>query len=418
MNPAVRQSGFALIITLSLLALLVLALLSLSVLVRLDGQISTLGTYQTQARQNALVGLSVGLSDLQRHAGDGTRITGMAGLTGIAPLATNSTRHWCGVWRSDGAFVAWLVSGARAVATAALQNGTSSVELVAAGSVGAPTANSEHVTAGRIPIVVSEVPGAPGTPTTIGHYAYLVSDEGVKTPAYVAGPVPVPVPVIFAAAASTAQGRLRDALASYATNLPKVLAYEQLSLLPVPATVLTPSVLQDNFHHVTLTSRFVNGAQLAAGSINVNTNSAIVWRNILQTYNATPGAPAQIASATLSTRGTTIQNSLAAYAAAQKSANGPFRSVGDVAGFIATIFPSGSPTAAQIIDVIGPMLAVRSDTFRIRGYGEALNPADVTKLEASAQCEAIVQRTTDIAPNGLGNRFVLVYFRWLSPGDL
>ncbi len=418
MKPVNRRSGFALILTLSLLALLVLALLAMSALVQVHGQVATAGAYQTQARQNALLGLRVGLGDLQRHAGDDSRITGMAGITGIGASAGNNTRHWCGVWRNDngGTFVTWLVSGAPASAGAALPAGTTSVELASNGSVGAAAANSEHVIAGKIPIVVPEVPGSPGVATTIGHYAYLVIDEGVKSPAYSPDAATPVAPVIFSASASSAQGKLRDAIATHTTDLPKVLIYEQLSLLPTPA--LTPSVLQDNFHHVTLTSRFVNGAQLAAGSINVNTNSAIVWRNILQTYNTSPGAPAQIASAILSTRGTTIQNSIAAYAAGQKSASGPFRSAADVAGFMATVFTSGSPTASQIMTVITPMLAVRSDTFRIRGYGEALNPSDATRLEAAAQCEAIVQRTTSLAPNGLGNKFVILYFRWLGPGDL
>ena len=72
------RSGFALLITLGLLALLVLTVLTLSSLVRISGQISSAATYQVQARQNALLGLNVWLSDLQRHAGDDTRITGMA----------------------------------------------------------------------------------------------------------------------------------------------------------------------------------------------------------------------------------------------------------------------------------------------------------------------------------------------------
>lgn len=97
MKTSRHQSGFALIITLSLLSLLVLAVLALSALVRINGQVAAAGVYLVQARQNALLGLSVGLSDLQRHAGDGTRITGMAGITGIGPGAANTTRHWCGV---------------------------------------------------------------------------------------------------------------------------------------------------------------------------------------------------------------------------------------------------------------------------------------------------------------------------------
>ncbi|MDI1250774.1 MAG: hypothetical protein PSV13_18065 [Lacunisphaera sp.] len=416
-RPA-RRRGFALIITLALLALLVLAVMALSALVKVGGQVSAAGAYQMQARQNALTGLNVGLGELQRHAGDDTRITAMAGITGIAANAGNTTRHWCGVWRNDGTFVAWLVSGAQSSPTAALPNGVTGIELVSVGSVGAPAANSEHVIAGKIPIVVSETPGTPGVAATIGHYAFLVSDEGVKTPAYSPAPFPVVAPVIFASA-TNAQSRLRDALTAYAPNLSKVISYEQLAVLPSPAAALSPSTLQDNFHHVTLAGRALGGNQLHGGMMNVNMNSAIFWRNLLQTYNTVPGIPATITSATVSARGTTIQNNLPAFATAGKSPNGPFTSITSFGNYLATIFPAtGSPTAAQIMPAVGPMLTVRSDTFRLRAYGEALNPADPTKIEATAYCEAIVQRTPDPAPNELGRRFITLYFRWLGPDDI
>ena len=412
-----RQAGFALVITLALLALLVLAVLALSVLVRVGDQVSSTGTYHIQAKQNALVGLSEALSELQRHAGDDTRITGMAGMTNIGANLNNTTRHWCGVWRNDGSFVSWLTSGAQATA-AAIQGGVPTLEMVSSGSLGAATANSEHVIAGRIPIVVAETPGTPGVAATVGNYAYLVSDEGVKTPAYAPAPFPVVVPVIFADA-TNAQSRLRDALAAHATNLPKVISYEQLAVLPSPSAALTPSTLQDNLHHVTLTGRFVNGAQLMSGMFNVNTNSAVAWRNLLQSYNSVPGIPASITAANVQARGTTIQNSIAAYATAGKYPNGPFTSVAAFNNYLATVFPAaGSPTGAQIAAAISAMLTTRSDTFRIRAYGDAVNPADATRTEATAWCEAIVQRATDPAPNGLGRRFVIIYFRWLGPGDI
>ena len=411
------QRGFALIITLSLLSLLVLAVLALSALTRVNSQIATTSVYQAQARQNALLGLSVGLGELQRQAGDDSRLTGMAGITGIGASAANSTRHWCGVWRTDGSFVAWLASGAQP-STVSLQPGISNLEMVGNGSVGAAAANSEHVIAGKIPIVVAETPGSPGVAATVGNYAWLVSDEGVKTPAFAPAPLLGVTPVIFANA-TNAQSRLRDALATYAANLPKVIAYEQLAVLPSPASALTPSTLQDNFHHATLTSRFVAGAQLSTGLFNVNTNSAVAWRNLLQTYNAVPGITASIPAGTVSSRGTTMQNGLAAYATAGKSANGPFTSVAVFGNYLATVFPAtGSPTAAQIMTAISPMLSVRSDTFRLRAYGEALNPADATKVEATAWCEAIVQRTPETAPSGLGRKFAVTCFRWLGPNDI
>src|SRR4051812_5877741 len=100
-----RSRGFALVLTLTLLALLVVAVFALSVLVRTNGQVAAITTMQTKARQNALLALRIAMSDLQRSAGDDNRITGMAGITGIAANASNTTRNWCGVWRSDGIFV-------------------------------------------------------------------------------------------------------------------------------------------------------------------------------------------------------------------------------------------------------------------------------------------------------------------------
>lgn len=414
------QSGFALVLTLALLALLVLALYALSALVRVNGQISTTGLYQTQARQNALLGLNVAFSELQRHAGDDARITGMAGLTGIAASASSSTRHWCGVWDASGGFVTWLTSGAQISGPAALQAGITPIELVASGTVGAASVNSEHVITGKIPIVVTETPGAPGVTATAGHYAYLVSDEGVKISAYAPAAqlsIPGVRPHITSTVAASAQGKLHAVLGIYAGKLPNVLAYEQLALLPTPASALTPSVLQDNFHHVTLTARSVAGGQTFSGTFNLNTTSAIVWRSILETYNSARGVTL-MSAANLTSRGNAIASGLTA-STSGKSANGPFTSLAafGASALLAANLPA--PIAADdFMAAIAPMLAVRSDTFRIRAYGEAVNPVDPTKTEAVAYCEAIVQRTSDPAPNGLGRKFIITHFRWLGPEEI
>jgi hypothetical protein len=411
MKPQHRSChGFALVITLGLLALLVLAVYALSALVRVNSQSAVSGLVQFQARQNALFGLGLALDDVQRKAGNDSAVTGIAGVTGIAPNAANSTRHWAGVWRNDGSFVGWMVSGAQST-SAALRTGVTSIELLGTSAVGAAASNSEHVIAGKLPI-----PDAAGA--AVGNYAYVVLDEGVKTSAYSPSPIAA-APVIFSTSATNAQGKLRDALTTYAASLSRVSSYEQLLMLPSPAAALTASVAQDNLHHTTLTSRLVVGNQLQAGYTNVNTNSAIVWRNLLQTYNTSPSASAQITSATtLSTRGTNLQNGIASFSTAGKSVNGPFTSVAGVSAFLGSVFTSGSPTAAQIFTVLAPQLSVRSDTFRIRAYGEVLNSSDGTTVEATAYCEAIVQRTVDLAPNGLGRRFAVTYFRWLGPGDI
>ena len=409
-----RSSGFALVITLVLLALLVLAVLALSALTKVGRETATTGTYQTQARQNAQLALSVALGELQRHAGDDTRVTGMAGLTGIPVSSTASTRHWCGVWQADGSFVTWLTSGAVSSTSA----GANTIELVSTGSVGAASSTSanvekEHVIAGKLPITVSESPATPGVPVVVGGYAWLVIDEGAKIGAYAPPaqrPLPAAAPMI-GSSMLTNQLRLKTALETGAAAVPEMLSYEQLALL---SSAITPSVLQDCFHYVGLTPRFVVGAQYRSGMINLNTSSTLVWRSLLDTYNTMPGV---MPVTGVTTRGNTLGNNFAATTAG-KAAGGPFTSTTGFATYLATVFPiTSSPNFAQIMTAIGPMLTVRSDTFRVRAYGEAVNPVDPAKIEAVAYCEAIVQRTTDPLP-GFGRRFVITYFRWLGPDDI
>jgi len=92
----------------------------------------------------------------------------------------------------------------------------------------------------------------------------------------------------------------------------------------------------------------------------------------------------------------------------------------------------GRLTQADILTVIGPFLSARSDTFRIRAYGDSINPRNGTIL-ARAWCETIVQRRptyVDLsdAPESkpsvgslnerLGRRFEVVSFRWLREDEI
>lgn len=87
-------------------------------------------------------------------------------------------------------------------------------------------------------------------------------------------------------------------------------------------------------------------------------------------------------------------------------------------------------------DILGPMasiITVRSDTFRIRGYGEVKDASG--NILAKATCEAVVQRVPEwvdpidkpvVVPDKLssetnkifGRRFEVVSFRMLSTGEL
>jgi hypothetical protein len=100
-------------------------------------------------------------------------------------------------------------------------------------------------------------------------------------------------------------------------------------------------------------------------------------------------------------------------------------------GFRSTGIP-GWLTQADVLQAIGPLLSVRSDTFRIRAYGEAVDPNG--KTIARAWCEAVVQRTPEyVDPSNratdrgaqltkrnqiFGRRFQMVSFRWLSADEI
>ncbi|HSI09548.1 MAG TPA: hypothetical protein VK985_13250 [Rariglobus sp.] len=141
-----RRGGFALLITITLLAFLVLLLVSLASLTRVETRVAGNNQQLAQARQNALMALSLALGQLQKHTGPDQRVTTPADIqipTGITINATTTgnqarasldtywrasrNRRWTGAWRninttaynSDDApafnptpgLQSWLVSG-------------------------------------------------------------------------------------------------------------------------------------------------------------------------------------------------------------------------------------------------------------------------------------------------------------------
>lgn len=92
---------------------------------------------------------------------------------------------------------------------------------------------------------------------------------------------------------------------------------------------------------------------------------------------------------------------------------------------------TGTPgwlTQADLLNALGPVITVRSDTFTVRGYGEARD--EDGKVLARSWCEAVVQRVSewidtaddsilppaDLTPTSarFGRRFEIVSFRELS----
>lgn len=92
----------------------------------------------------------------------------------------------------------------------------------------------------------------------------------------------------------------------------------------------------------------------------------------------------------------------------------------------------GFLTQADLLQFLAPALTVRSDTFKVRAYGESLD--QYGKVVARAWCEAVVQRTPHYfdsnegmmtLPGDLnktnerfGRRFRMISFRWLKPSEI
>ncbi len=183
-----RSSGFALIVTVVLVAFLVLILVGLATFTRVETRVAENTQQLAAARQNALVGLNVAVGQLQRYAGPDQRVTARADLVpGVAnPLYT-------GVWDSTAAGAldratpaVWLASGnedpasPRAVdATTDLSGASDAIVLLGVNTAGAETSPSNHVRARRVAITSSSVPGF-SDPREVGAYAFWVGDEGVK----------------------------------------------------------------------------------------------------------------------------------------------------------------------------------------------------------------------------------------------
>lgn len=98
------RNGFAVIIALSLMAFIVLLLLTVVTLVQVETKASANAMQRLQARQNALLGLQVALGQLQGEVGPDQRVTGRADLldTDASTVAADGVDapFWTGAWKS------------------------------------------------------------------------------------------------------------------------------------------------------------------------------------------------------------------------------------------------------------------------------------------------------------------------------
>lgn len=196
-----RRRGFALLITITLLAFLVLLVVCFAVFTRVETAVAANSLVAEQARQNALLAMNVAIGQLQKYAGTDARVTARAEITSAA---TVTSLYYTGVWNAAGVSPGadmWLVSGsevsgatAAGVWAAGLNPSDDTVNadmvfLVGNQSVAVnPSAPLPAEKARRIKLAKRDIRAAkgsvPGLDTgaapRIGRYAWWVGDQGVK----------------------------------------------------------------------------------------------------------------------------------------------------------------------------------------------------------------------------------------------
>ncbi|MEM9226947.1 MAG: hypothetical protein AAGA45_03175 [Verrucomicrobiota bacterium] len=159
-----QHAGFALVLALSLLSLLLLLIISFAALLQVEMAVVQPQQGHHQARANAIVGLHQAVAKLQRTAGPDQRQTARAEI--LSSTASRPIEHpyWTGVWEQrDGEdVVSWLVSGSAPAPDQPLPTGDT-VVLVG---------GQEQVFAPRVRL------GPAGAYQ--GSCAWWVGDEGVK----------------------------------------------------------------------------------------------------------------------------------------------------------------------------------------------------------------------------------------------
>lgn len=194
-NEKNSAKGFALVVTLTMLALLTVIAVGLLSLSAITLRTSTQNSAQAEAQANARMALMIAIGELQRTAGPDTRVTAQA------DIVDQNHPPLLGVWRSwegtnhdatgrpispaygekeqsesaGGRFIGWLVSSAATIGTPAIADApalvltsetANTVPLLAGGSLQSSDPRQVHV-------VPTDSPNG-------GHFAWWVSGENQK----------------------------------------------------------------------------------------------------------------------------------------------------------------------------------------------------------------------------------------------
>lgn len=182
-----RPKGFALVLALALMSLMLLLMVSLATFFQLEVHSATQERNMAAARANALLGMSLALSELQAFAGPDQRATARADILDEEAAEP----YWTGVWHTqpqadasdpfDQGNPRWLVSTSDPSALDPVTGIPLAVDSVGLVS-GTPSSSAPRVSVERVPVPTH-------LNTLSGHYAYWVSDEGLKAAVNLTRPV-------------------------------------------------------------------------------------------------------------------------------------------------------------------------------------------------------------------------------------
>lgn len=179
-NPLPKQ-GFALVISLSLMAFVILLLVSISSLIKVQVQRSVTDQSVTEARMNAMLGLQVALGQLQKAAGADQRVSAQSFISDTSTTDVQATTlsqpYWTQIWNTtatsgDPAWPITLVSGT-APDPATGPDLSNAINIIDTATLGTVTADDKR-------IVTVEKESIEANRGINGKYAWWVGDEGVK----------------------------------------------------------------------------------------------------------------------------------------------------------------------------------------------------------------------------------------------
>jgi len=189
------KDGFALVISLSLMAFVLLLILSISTLVQVEISSAQINQKRLEAELNAYLGMQMALGELQKTLGPDQRVSATAGLL---PDTKAGRSNIVGVWASadqaslgqkEGDLITWLASDAGGSGDnfksdyATQEVASSGVILVGAGSVAGKDLNdlndiADDITEQIVVDLATSVIEEDGR--TVGNYAWWIGDEGTK----------------------------------------------------------------------------------------------------------------------------------------------------------------------------------------------------------------------------------------------